>query len=190
MFTLRVILIILSILCVFLQHSVASDERLVLQQPNSGLRKVLKEIQPVLLNTIADSSDSSSSESTKLTPRRLRKKKRKLQKLPEDGSNRINNTLGKQAEQEQQDYEELFRSLFQDEKFNQQRQAKLSSLSDLAFDVFKEIVAELITETLGSYLGFSSRTDSKVSPTGVGGILDMILDAVRKHTLRKKRGCL
>ena len=31
-----------------------------------------------------------------------------------------------------------------------------SPLSDLLFDVFKEIVAELITETVGSYLGFNS----------------------------------
>ena len=31
-----------------------------------------------------------------------------------------------------------------------------SPLSDLVFDVFKEIIAELITETVGSYLGFNS----------------------------------
>lgn len=62
----------------------------------------------------------------------------------------------------------------------------------------KEIVAELITETLGSYLGFSSsrRTDTVDAPSadGIGGfinnLMDMILDAVRKHTLRKERGCL
>ena len=32
-------------------------------------------------------------------------------------------------------------------------------------------------------------TDSEVSAVG-SGLMDMILDAVRKHTLRKKRGCI
>jgi len=127
-----------------------------------------------------------------LIERRIRKKKRKLQKLPEDG--KINNTMGKQAQQKQQAYEQLFRSLFQEKNqpsADRHRQAKLSPLSDLLFDVFKEIVAELITETVGSYLGFNStrRTDSEVSAVG-SGLMDMILDAVRKHTLRKKRGCI
>ena len=68
-----------------------------------------------------------------------------------------------------------------------------SPLSDLLFDVMKEIVAELITETVGSYLGFNStrRTDSDSGLEGAGsGLMDMILDAVRKHTMRKKRGCI
>lgn len=198
MFTLRAFLIgaILSV-SVSLQYTVGASadlkaSEMLLQQPQSSLRKVLKETEPVLFNTIADSSGSSSTDSTMLTPRRLRKKKRKLQKLPEDG--KINNTMGKQAQQKQQAYEQLFRSLFQEKNqpsTDRHRQAKLSPLSDLLFDVFKEIVAELITETVGSYLGFNStrRTDSEVSAVG-SGLMDMILDAVRKHTLRKKRGCI
>ena len=56
----------------------------------------------------------------------------------------------------------------------------------------KEIVAELITETVGSYLGFNSsrRTDSDGLEGAGSGLMDMILDAVRKHTMRKKRGCI
>ena len=75
---------------------------------------------------LAHHADSSSTDSTVLTPRRLRKKKRKLQKLPEDG--KINNTMGKQAQQKQQAYEQLFRSLFQGKNqpsADRHRQAKL-----------------------------------------------------------------
>ena len=75
---------------------------------------------------LAHHAGSSSTDSTMLTPRRLRKKKRKLQKLPEDGQ--INNTMGKQAQQKQQAYEQLFRNLFQQEEIEtvaKNRQAKL-----------------------------------------------------------------
>ena len=75
---------------------------------------------------LAHHAGSSFTDSTVLTPRRLRKKKRKLQKLPEDG--KINNTMGKQAQQKQQAYEQLFRSLFQEKNqpsADRHRQAKL-----------------------------------------------------------------
>ena len=66
-----------------------------------------------------------------------------------------------------------------------------SPLSDLMFDVFKEIVAELITETVGSYLGFGSTRRTGENDSGLaGGLMDLILHAVRKHSLRKKRGCI
>ncbi len=51
-------------------------------------------------------------------------------------------------------------------------------------DVFKEIVAELITETVSSYFGFTNRRTSENVT-----FMEMILAAVRKHTLQKKRGC-
>ena len=62
----------------------------------------------------------------------------------------------------------------------------------MIFDVVKEIVAELITETVGSYLGFNTtrRTDNGDSSSLGLGLMDMILGAVRKHTLRKQRGCI
>ena len=82
---------------------------------------------------LAHHAGSSSTDSTMLTPRRLTKKKRKLQKLPEDG--KINNTMGKQAQQKQQAYEQLFRSLFQEKNehsTDRHRQAKLRELQSLA----------------------------------------------------------
>ena len=69
-----------------------------------------------------------------------------------------------------------------------------SALSDLIFDVFKEVIAELITETLGSYLGLgSTRRTGEVNSSAsgwAGGLMDLILHAVRKHSLKKKRGCI
>ena len=70
-----------------------------------------------------------------------------------------------------------------------------SALSDLIFDVFKEVIAELITETVGSYLGLGStrrtgEVNSSASGGWAGGLMDLILHAVRKHSLKKKRGCI
>ena len=62
-----------------------------------------------------------------------------------------------------------------------------SPLTELAFDVFKEVVSELIAETIGSYLGVGNRR--KDSEDGFG-LMEMILNALRKQSLRKKRGCL
>ena len=67
-------------------------------------------------------SDSSMA-STILTPRRFRKKKRKLQKSPED-VNKVDNSINMPLQKNLQDYEKLFRSLFQEE-INKPRQAKL-----------------------------------------------------------------
>ena len=70
-----------------------------------------------------------------------------------------------------------------------------SALSDLIFDVFKEVIAELITETVGSYLGLGStrrtgEVNSSASGGWAGGLMGLILHAVRKHSLKKKRGCI
>ena len=71
------------------------------------------------MNSFLDSSMAS----TILTPRRFRKKKRKLQKSPKDII-KVDNSINMPLQQSIQDYEQLFRSLFQEE-MNKPRQAKL-----------------------------------------------------------------
>ena len=52
------------------------------------------------------------------------------------------------------------------------------------FDVFKEVVAELITESVGGLFGFESRTESG------GGLFATVINAVRKRTIAKRKGCV
>ena len=49
-------------------------------------------------------------------------------------------------------------------------------------DVVKEVIAELITESIGGYFGISKRT-------GNFGWIDMIINAAKKATIDKRNGC-
>ena len=53
----------------------------------------------------------------------------------------------------------------------------------MAFDVVKDVVSELFTSFVGSYLGFASERNSNMN------VVEMFLNSVRKHTIQKKMGC-
>ncbi len=59
-------------------------------------------------------------------------------------------------------------------------------MSELAFDVFKEVVAEFLTATLGSYLGVATRRTSEDDSLN---LVSMVMSAVRKNTIQKRMGC-
>ena len=67
-----------------------------------------------------------------------------------------------------------------------------SPIQDLIMDVMKEIVAEMISERIGSFFGLNSnrRTSEAEEKPWLASFMDMVLEAVRKHTVRKKRGCI
>ena len=50
-------------------------------------------------------------------------------------------------------------------------------------DIVKEIIAELVTESIGGYLGISTKR------TGTFGWVDMLVNAAKKATVDKKNGC-
>ena len=58
-----------------------------------------------------------------------------------------------------------------------------STLSELIIDVIKEVIAELITESIGGYFGLSSKRTSNL------GWVDLILNAAKKATLSQRNGC-
>lgn len=62
---------------------------------------------------------------------------------------------------------------------------RFSPLTDLVFGVFKEIVSELLTSTLGNFLGVQTERNSNDDIS----LISMILSAVRKNTLQKRMGC-
>ncbi|XP_059081504.1 uncharacterized protein LOC131879253 [Tigriopus californicus] len=64
------------------------------------------------------------------------------------------------------------------------RQARENPLSELVFDVFKELVGDVLSMTVGSYLGLDNRRNSEEF-----SLFNMVMSAVRKNTLQKRMGC-
>ena len=50
-------------------------------------------------------------------------------------------------------------------------------------DVVKEIIAELVTESIGGYFGLASKR------TGTSGWIDMLINAAKKATVDERNGC-
>ena len=53
----------------------------------------------------------------------------------------------------------------------------------MIIDVIKEVIAELITEGIGGYLGFASKRTENF------GWIDIITNGVKKATIEKRTGC-
>ena len=58
-----------------------------------------------------------------------------------------------------------------------------SDLTDMAYEVFKEMLSEFLFGSVGSLFGIENRR------TGNPGIFELIVGAIRKHTIQKKMGC-
>jgi len=50
-------------------------------------------------------------------------------------------------------------------------------------DVIKEVIAELVTESIGGYFGLSSKRTSNL------GWVDLIFSAAKKATISQRNGC-
>ena len=53
----------------------------------------------------------------------------------------------------------------------------------MIIDVIKEVIAELITEGIGGYLGLASKRTENF------GWIDIITNSVKKATIDKRTGC-
>ncbi len=60
-----------------------------------------------------------------------------------------------------------------------------SPLSELVFDVMKELISRTVTEMMGPYFGVETK---RTSEDGFN-VVTMIMEAVRKSTLQKRMGC-
>ena len=58
-----------------------------------------------------------------------------------------------------------------------------STLTELIMDVIKEVIAELVTESIGGYFGLSSKRTSNL------GWVDLIFSAAKKATISQRNGC-
>ena len=58
-----------------------------------------------------------------------------------------------------------------------------SDLTEMAYEVFKEMLSEFLFGTVGSFFGIENRRTENV------GMFERIVGAIRKHTIHKKMGC-
>jgi hypothetical protein len=67
--------------------------------------------------------------------------------------------------------------------FSFKTESDFSDLTDMAYEVFKEMLSEFLFGTVGNLLGIENRRTENV------GMFERIIGAIRKHTIHKKMGC-